>query len=197
MTHAEAIQTAGEYSIARCSSKALENGKVTLKGYALVDLILGLERNDGHSLVDYKTFTTAMQQRLNNFTKQGGSILVSGAYIGSDMTDGSEQQFLSNTLKLNYAGRCAAATGNIKGMGTTFDYWKELNEEHYAATATDILTPVKPAFAALQYADGSNAAIAYKGSDYRSFCMGFPFECITDKQKRNAVMRGILNYLLK
>lgn len=195
--HAEAIQTAGEYSIASCSSKALENGKVNLKPYGLVDFLLGLERDDKHSLVEYKTFTPAMQQQLANFTKRGGALLVSGAYVGSDMTGSIDRQFLSSTLKCNYAGRSAAPSGSIKGMGTAFEYWWQLNEEHYAATSADVLQPVSPAFTALQYADGSDAAIAYKGTDYRSFCMGFPFECITDKPKRNAIMHGILNYLLK
>ena len=82
-------------------------------------------------------------------------------------------------------------------MGTTLEYWGALNEEHYAATSTDILQPVKPAYTVMQYADGNNAAIAYKGSDYRIFVMGFPFECIRNKQKQGSIMRGILNYLLK
>jgi hypothetical protein len=49
----------------------------------------------------------------------------------------------------------------------------------------------------MQYADGQDAAVAYKGKDYRSFVMGFPFECIKDEQKQRSIMRGILNFLLK
>jgi hypothetical protein len=75
-------------------------------------------------------------------------------------------------------------------------YWKALNEEHYAATSADILQPVKPAFTAMQYADGYGAAIAYR-SNCRLFVMGFPFECIEGEHKQASVMRGILNYLLK
>ena len=75
-------------------------------------------------------------------------------------------------------------------------YWKALNEEHYAATSSDILQPVKPAFTAMQYADGQDAAIAYKQGCERLFVMGFPFECIKDRQKRFSIMQGILNYLL-
>jgi hypothetical protein len=82
-------------------------------------------------------------------------------------------------------------------MGTTFDYWNKLNEQHYAATSADVLQPLRPAFSALQYADHGDAAVAYKGNDYRAFTMGFPFECITDKQKRAAIMQGVLNFLLK
>ena len=46
------------------------------------------------------------------------------------------------------------------------------------------------------YANGTSAAVAYGGQDYRAFTMGFPFECITDKSMRQAIMQGILSYLL-
>jgi hypothetical protein len=49
----------------------------------------------------------------------------------------------------------------------------------------------------MQYNDGQDAAVAYSGNDYRSFTMGFPFECIMDEKTRGAIMRGILQYLMK
>ena len=49
----------------------------------------------------------------------------------------------------------------------------------------------------MQYADGQNAAIAYKGHDARLFVMGYPFECIQGEQTQAAIMQGIINYLLK
>ena len=104
---------------------------------------------------------------------------------------------MSNVLKCQFAGRSQAATNEIRGLGTTMSYWKELNEQHYAATSADILQPVKPAFTAMQYADGYGAAVAYSGKDYRLFVMGFPFECIENKQQQCTIMHGILNYLLK
>ena len=48
----------------------------------------------------------------------------------------------------------------------------------------------------MQYADGQDAAVAYKQGRESVFVMGFPFECIKDRQKRLSVMQGILNYLL-
>ena len=196
-THAEAIVAARDYNIISCSSEALETAKIQLKNVDAIDLILGLERNDGHSLNYYKTFTSLMQHTLQAFTKRGGALLVSGAYIGSDMTSESEKLFLANILKCQYGGRSMADSEQITGLGISFPYWKELNEEHYAATSSDILHPVKPAYTAMQYADRYGAAVAYKGNDYRAFVMGFPFECIKDGQKRSSIMQGLLNYLLK
>lgn len=196
-THAEAIADTRQYNIASCSSEAFELSQMHHDRYAAIDLILGLERNDGHSLNYYKTFSTTMQHALKRHTDRGGALLVSGAYIGSDMVTDSEQRFLANVLKCQYAGPSQSPTNSIKGLGTSFNYWKELNETHYAATSVDILQPMKPAFTSMQYDDGYSAAVAYRGSDYRLFVMGFPFECIQSGAKRSSIMRGILNYLLK
>ena len=196
MTHAKAIASAKQYNIVSCSSETIETGKVNLIGYDAVDLLLGLERHDGHSLKAYKTFTSHMQDALKRYTTHGGALLVSGAYVGTDMTQDADRQFLQNVLKSTWGGRSQTKDNKVKGLGTEMTYWKALNEEHYAATSADILQPVKPAFTAMQYADGYGAAIAYR-SNCRLFVMGFPFECIEGEHKQASVMRGILNYLLK
>ena len=196
MTHAKAIASAKQYNIVSCSSETVETGKVNLIGYDAVDLLLGLERHDGHSLKAYKTFTTHMQDALKRYTTHGGALLVSGAYVGTDMTQDADRQFLQNVLKSTWGGRSQTKDNKVKGLGTEMTYWKALNEEHYAATSADILQPVKPAFTAMQYADGYGAAIAYR-SNCRLFVMGFPFECIEGEHKQASVMKGILNYLLK
>ncbi len=196
-THAEAIQHAGAYNIVSCSSKAVETGRVKLNDYDVVDLLLGLERNDGHSLERYKTFEPAMQEALTQYTNRGGRLFVSGAYTASDMQTEQERQFLSTTLHCQYAGRSMAPTNKVIGLGTNLYYYKNLNEVHYAVPNADMLQAVKPAFTAMQYADGYGAAIAYKGSDCSLFVMGFPFECIKTHQMRSSIMQGILNYLIQ
>ena len=194
-THAQSIAAAGCYNIASCSSKAVEAGLTDLTAYDATDLLLGLERNDGRSLEYYKTMPTAMRQHLQHYLQHGGALLVSGSYVATDMTTQEEQWFISNILKFYSNGSNRDCNETIEGMGTTLHFHHSLNAVHYAATAPDALLPVAPAYAALRYSNGQNAAVAYKGNDYRTFTMGFPFECITDKQKRNSIMRGILKFL--
>lgn len=197
-THAEALNAAGHYNIVSCSREWFDDGEINLKGINAVDLILGLERNDGHSLKSYKTFSPAMQQLLRQYTRQGGALLVSGAYVGSDMTEGAERQFLADVLKCNYAGKDTNNSENISGMNSTFSFYRHLNEQHYAATRPDILQAATPqAYAYLAYADGYAAAVGYQGNDYRTFTMGFPFECIKDILQREKLMQTIMNYLLR
>ena len=194
-THAEAI--GGKFNIASCSSEAVENGSVNLSKYALVDLVLGQERNDGHSLVKYKAFSPAMQSMLRSYTRQGGSLLVSGSYITTDMQQEEEQNWMADVLKCMHNDTYRESDDNITGMGTSFRYYHRLNERHYASTSSDALFPVEPAFATMTYADGRGAAVAYMGNDYRAITMGFPFECIQDKLKQHAIMQGLLNFLIK
>ena len=196
-THAEAIAAAGGYNIASASSHAVEVGEVLLSKYQLVDLVLGLECDDGHSLVSYKTFSPSMQDKLQQHTRKGQTLLVSGANIGSDMTTDAEQTFLSNVMKCRWNGTNQANDGNVTGLGTSLSFYNTVNEEHYAATSPDNLQPVSPAYAAMQYSDGQYACIAYDGADYKSIAMGIPFECIKDKDKRSAIMHGFLDFLLK
>ena len=194
-THADAIAPATQYNIASCSSEAL--GDLNLSDYAAIDLLLGLECDDGHSLVHYKSFTPSLQQALTRYTSQGGRLLVSGAYVGSDMQLPEERAFLSEVLKCEYDGESHCADGKVRGMGLDFGYYHELNEQHYAATHTDVLLPAgENAFCSMAYSSDVSAAVAYGGSDYRSFVMGFPLECIADTYHRRAIMQGILKFLL-
>ena len=198
-THASAIASARRYSIASCSSKAIENGKMTLEGYALVDLILGLECNDGYSLVKYQAFPKALRPHLSAHTSQGGALLVSGAYIGRDMTSEEDKAFLANLLKCDYGGTNSdyLMRDTIQGLGTTFTFYRQPNSQHYAAQHPDVLLPVAPAYPAMAYSDEQSACVAYNGNDYRALTIGFPFECIKDDQMRNLLMRGILAFLLQ
>ena len=196
--HAEAIHSAGKYNILSCSCEAFQDGKVKLNNIDCVDLALGLEKDDGHSLLLYKSFTPEMQQRLANFVRNHGRLLVSGSYVGSDMTSASEQRFLNDVLKLSFGGSDQnSPSSKVQGLGMTFDIYRTLNETHYAATAPDILNPTSTSQCVMRYGDGRNAAVAYSGRDYSCFTMGFPLECIKDPNTRNAIMRGILAYLLK
>ena len=198
-THASAIASARRYSIASCSSKAIENGKMTMDGYALVDLILGLECNDGYSLVKYQAFPKALRPHLVAHTAQGGALLVSGAYIGRDMTSEQDKAFLASLLKCDYGGTHSdyLERDSIQGLGTIFTFHRQPNGIHYAAQHPDVLLPIAPAYPAMAYSNLQSACIAYNGNDYRALTIGFPFECIKSKQMQDVLMRGILMFLLQ
>lgn len=196
--HVEDIAAAHRYNVVSCSVEAVEQGLVSLSDYDCVDLILGLEKDDHYSLLSYSTFSPTLQRLLTDYTTHGGSLLVSGSYIGSDgVNNNGLQTFHTDILKISYNGTLTANNAaSITGLGKTFDIYTSLNAEHYAATHPESLSSTDGSFSAMKYSNNQSAAVAYAGKDYKSFTMGFPFECIKDKATRQAIMRGILQFLM-
>lgn len=194
--HAEAIGT-GKYNISSCSSKAIEAGLIDISRYACADLILGLERNDGYSLGHFKTLRPTLRKKIEAFALSGGRLIVSGAYVGSDMTDNGERSWMNRILKTDYACPDSAGAEQISGLGTAFAIHRTPCAKHYAAPHTDVLSPTGGAWCAMQYADGTSAAVAYGGNDYKCFTMGFPLECIKDRRTMRSIMGGILKFVME
>lgn len=195
--HTRAISSAKKYTVVSCSSSALEKGFVNLKPYALVDLAYGLQKDDGQLGQYFKTFTSSIRKQLREYTSAGGAILASGSFIGSDMQQPEEQEFINDLLKVNYSTvNPFTPSDQIKGLGMQYSIYRTLNDKHYAVTHPEILDPGEGAICAMQYADGTSAAVGYKGT-YSTFTMGFPFECIKDINTQNLIMQGILAYLLQ
>ncbi len=197
--HVKDIAMSGAYNVVGCSLEALDNNLVKLDHYNLVDIAFGLQRNDGHSLVVYKTFSETLQSKLRSYAKSGGRILVSGAYVGSDMTQPYERSFMSDVLKTTFTGTDTNAGNNmVDGLGLSFDIIRQINDRHFAATSVDRIAACDGrSFAAMRYQDGSTAGVAYDGTDYKSFVMGYPYECINNVRTRQQVMKGLLGFLLK
>lgn len=195
-THADAICQSGiDCNIISCSRAALEHGYVNMEGCDMADLILGLQRSDGYSLVDYKAFTPTLIERLCQYTQRGGALLTSGAYVGSEKTDSISRSTVVSLLKCHTTGTDSYGT-TIKGLGLSFDIYREPNSRHYCVPRTDILEPEPGAMSVMTYTDGYSAAVAYHGNDYRALTVGFPLECIQVATMRSTIMQGIINYLI-
>ena len=196
--HGEAIATAGKYSFASASRAAVEAQMVNLNEYNIVDLILGLQKNDGYSTRPYPSLTPVLCSALQEFTRMRGSLLVSGAYIARDQKQKENADFLRNTLKVDaYAPVTLDAYSQATGMNTTLHLYTELNSQHYAVTHADCLIPLPEAFSTLLYTPTNySAAVAYQGEDYHAITLGFPFECIKYAADRDKVMGAFLSFLL-
>lgn len=198
-SHVAAIAQSQQYSVCSCSSDAVKNGSVQLNKYSMVDLILGNERDCDYQLLKYKTIPEKLQEILYNYTIGGGSLLVSGSYVGSDMKyDELDKFFLNKVLKIDESKvHCNDSANIVNGFGLEYDFHNTLNSKHYAATTTDILSPLGKGKAIMHYSDGNPACVAYNGRDYKTITMGFPFECIKQEYNRAALMAKILKFLLK
>ncbi len=180
--HGKAIQAAGGYSFVSCSDEAIEQSFIRMEDYPVVDLILGAEKN---------TLNEKLQQRIQDYTRQGGHLLVSGSYLGSILPASLAQ----NTLKFTHGGSMyGITTGEAFGANTTLSFPTKVNEKSYAVPAPDCILPVGGSYSTFVYTPGNyGAGIAYKGSDYRTFVLGFPFESIENVQHRSRIMKAVLD----
>lgn len=204
MVHADAMSALHEYNVESATMEAVENGLVDLNKYAFIDLMLGLQRNMPHALKHYKTFSPMLQRKLLAYATASKGLLVSGAYIGTDMTKASERAFLQQLFKIQYEGRNRDTESSmIHGLNMNFDIYRQLNKDHYAATSTDILVPdtaytqgpFRPQ-SIMMYSDSTSAAVSYQCPDYTTIALGFPFETITARSVRKSIMEGLLRYAL-
>lgn len=199
VNHAQAIAKSKSYNIVSCVRECIEDNDVKLKDYDCVDLIFGLEKYQPFTLVPYKTFTPKMKKQITKYCSGGGSVLASGSYLGSDMQSPADSLFLKELFKAEYAPDTlyTSINNSVNGLGMTFEFCSEASKTQYAVNRPEKLTPNEIAFCGMAYQFGGSAAVAYDGSDYKSFIMGFPLESITDEHKKSQIMAGILKFLIK
>ena len=179
--HGKAIQAAGGHSFVSCSDEAIEQGVVRMENYPIADIIWGAEKT---------TCPPALQQRISDYTSQGGNLLVSGSYLGRVLP----APLAENTLKFTYGGSMeGVTTGQAFGANTTLTFPIRPNEKSYAVPAPDCLLPIDGSYSTFIYTPGNyGAGIAYKGTGHRTFVLGFPLESIEGVQQRARVMKAAL-----
>lgn len=180
------------------SSSSIEAYEKNAPQAQVLDLILGVQRNDGYSLTSKQAFTTATIEALSRHAQNGGSILLSGAYLSEELA--TYESFSQNVLHMNPSGAVSIAdSANIvQGMGANIQLWNDLNEHSFSTTRCSILQPAQGAFASTLYAgSGFPASVAWNNSRQRTLCYGFPLEMITDNQLRRAILAASLNFLIQ
>lgn len=211
--HGASIMKAG-YSFVSTSLAAVENDPNELGGYATLDLILGKQKEVkvGRGAVPsrYRTFSPALREAVRAFTRAGGNVLASGAYVGTDIWDKdhpseAEVAFAENVLGYKWVDRCATLRGEAYTVTTPFaqftdgdklTFCNELNAKLYAVESPDAIKASDSNGATLMRYSENNipAAIASDRVGYRTVVMGFPFEVMTQQSQRDALMKQILSF---
>lgn len=189
----------GRMSISSCTVSAVSRADFDSRPMTLMDIVFGAEKADGYSLRPYKVFPQKLVQVAAEFARSGGNLLVSGAYVGSDMTSQADRLFTRSLLKYEYAGAlCSDSISGITSNDGTFDIHRHLNEECYCVPAVDCLSPTAEAFTPMVYGpSGASAAVAYDGQDYRAITLGFPLESITDTEMRRRILMNLITFLIR
>lgn len=214
--HGKSILKAG-YSFVSCSKKSVEIKKVLLTQYPIIDLILGKEKQSKmgageNQQLQYKTFSKELQSQISNFCQNGGSILITGSYITSDIYDNplakkqdEDVEFLNNVLKIKWRVGRAATMGGIKEVtsplsnhNNRYTFNQNLSEKTYRVESPDAIEPAnKDSHTVLRYTENNlSAGVAFSGA-YKVYAMGVPFEVIQSEDKKDELMATILSFLTK
>ena len=135
--------------------------------------------------------------------------MASGSHVGTDPTYNTTggAMFIADKLKFQAGSTLALPlvagsremlyTSQVRSAHASFTIPRTLNEQMLAVPAPETLVPINPAYAVLAYEEGNQcAAIAYPGTDYRTFILGFPFESIREEKERIRLMGMALKFLI-
>lgn len=187
----------GHRSISSCSRGAFteNNGKIATH-HDIIDLILGLQKDCGkQSIVKYKSLDIPLRRALSTCHSRGVHILMSGAYIASDMQEQDERQYTTGLMgyeadSLSLGDNPISDNQLIMG-DIDFSIENDMSASTYACQHTDALRVLNHAKPLIYYSNGAVAAVHKKGI----VSVGFPIESIRTPQQRSAVMQQILEIL--
>lgn len=210
--HGKSIKAVG-YSFVSSSVKAVINGDIDLNQYKITDLILGKQKQtfvgNAKKEPDFKTFPLALQQLVQSYCQKGGNLMISGAYVGSDICEAQnsvkeDREFLENTLKIKYRTSHASVSGNIRFVSSPFkafknfdfNYFDQPNSKFYYVESPDAIEPAgEGGFTICRYNENNlSAGVAFSGW-YKTCIFGFPFETIETESDRNNLMESVLSFL--
>lgn len=213
--HGKGFAEAG-YSFVSTSAKAVEHRTILLSNnYKIVDWILGKQREwsiaRGVMMAKHKTFTKAHQQIITDYCNNGGNMIVSGAFVGTDLwdnpfSDDADKKWAESTLKYKWRNNYGAITGRVKSVASPFksftgdyNYYHELNSESYVVENPDAIEPVGDnAYTVYRYTENNlSAGTFYKGDRYNTCILGFPIESVKEESKRNELIKGIAEAMEK
>ena len=211
--HGKAIKAAG-FSFVSCSVESILRGDIDMAHFKMVDLILGKQKQtligNGKKAPEFKTFPLALQQLIRSYCESGGNLLLSGAFIASDLYDADrslpgDRAFLENTLRCKFRTSKASAGGNVKVITSPvgvfrkggFAFYTQPNPVSYYVESPDAIEPSgSGGFTICRYAENNiSAAVAYAGR-YKICAFGFPIETIESEKEREKLIQSVLSFFV-
>ena len=216
--HGRVLLNAG---YAFCSVSAEHFPAMDATPYAAVDLICGKQvttRVGRGAIQDrYTVFPLPMQDALRQYANKGGSILIAGAYIGTDAWDqvypgtfpikNAEQtkSFIREVLGYKWVTNFGDVTGSIVPkpgaavqLSDPMKYNRLFDERYYRVENPDGIEPAgEKAKAFLRYA-GTDipAATVFDDGTHRVIACGFPLEALTSEGAFETMLLTSMGFLV-
>ncbi|MBX7245143.1 MAG: hypothetical protein K1X53_06570 [Candidatus Sumerlaeaceae bacterium] len=194
--HAEALEPLGLRISSSCNERVAD-GTTALGGFAAVFWICGQESTSDDA------FNSSEISRVTTYLSGGGRFFVSGSEIGWDLgrsgvSSAADVTFYNTVLRTAYSSDSAgtynlSSTGIFSGLGS-FNF-SPASGARYATPTPDVISPSNGSTTILSYSGGvgGTAAVAYNGTS-RVISLGFPFETISSKLTREAMMQSTATF---
>ena len=197
--HGKALAEMG-YSYISANAYAID----TIADVDAVDLIMGKQKLTilGTDTA-FKSFTPELQKVVADYLEKGGNLLVSGAYIASDMQSPEDKAFVKNQLHYTYRCNHACEQGSLVVnrrvlSPATYTFHATPNANCIHTENPDCILPADGAQAVAKYADTQlNAAVAYDGAENqkgKTLAWGFMLE---STQNFNTLYKDCINWLMQ
>lgn len=204
------------------SSEAFCHDSLNIENIFLIDLICGKQVSSitgkAGSKIRYEVFPSLLRKKIKECTNSGKNILLSGAYIASDMkiklypmvkdSSSSEEtiKFVKNIFGYKSATPFASKTAKVrckKGLSPgmekfdgEIEFYNNPNEKTFCTECPDGLLPAsKNAKIFLLYSDTEiPAGICLTTDKYKAISIGFPIETIKEDKDLDTIIKTALKF---
>ena len=219
--HGKSLLRAG-YSFSSASSEAFVRDSSRLHGFRFSDIICGKQvttpSGPGGRVPDrFRVFPEGLRKSLTSFTAKGGSLIVSGSNIGTDLWDrvypapvdstyqAEGQAFAQNILGYRWLTNYAERGGSVISVKSDriitkkgkFSFNQNISDKIYCVETPDGLLPAgNNSSIFLRYGNTLiPSAVCNEGAGYRSVSIGFPLETMTEEPEMDELFRAIMEFL--
>lgn len=199
--HGKAFLDAGAYTFVSASAGAFTKRVVKAEDFYITDIICGAQKYQPSDTLTHNNFTLFNQdftQCIGQYlTSPDSRLLISGAYIGSELQTSPQAQLLASELGIDVTEPASSTSDSkvsIAGGGSfKLEIWP--SRKVCATTRYNRLKPTTEGDILMRFNQSKSlAAITHANSNCRTVSLAFPFENIEEKS-RNLVMKKIIDYL--
>lgn len=200
-------------SYVSASRKAFEKYP-KLDAYRFVDVLFGEQRtvkNFREERDTFAVFTPGMISALRNALDKDIPIVLSGAYIGTDMVEQKDSvaiKFAAEKLGFRWMTNHASSTGSVYSTDNAKPYirgiWnfncstlspEVLNGSSVRIESPDAIEPTQKAIRIMRYHDTqTSAGTLLKSNGNKVVVLGFPLEAIPSTNQKNALMKQLFTF---
>ena len=200
--HGKAMLEAG-HAFYSCTNERFTSDTTISHQAWTVDLICGKQVTLQSG--KYPVFPEALQSTLKEFALNGGNIIISGAYIGTDVGD-SSCDFVTQTLGYKFVTSNAGRHGVVKSWSRSpvtnlgaMSFSVTPNSSIYCIESADAIAPAsKNGQTVVKYSDSNlSAGVAHQSEGYKAVSYGFPIETLQTQEMINNLILNTLEYLKK